>query len=318
MTAPFARPADVTVLVVAYSHQKHVGACLDSIREQALPPTRVIIADDCSPDGTAAAIAGYLAAHPGFAEIAEFIPNSENIGLNPTLNKHLARVDTTYFTYISADDVMLPERIRDHSRMMDEAPDAVLAYSDAVVIDEEGSVLHETSTVEFPWPDDEESLARPFAELLSRNWMPAASLFLRTAQLREAGGYRDDLFYEDFELLVRLSRDFPFVWTTRALVGVRRLSTSLGSTGFAGTSPRFILALDAALQHYEGADPDLAAVAAAKRWELAKRGYRSAMGRRLSLDLLWRSRRGASSRPAVLRHLIGWLTTTLLARREER
>lgn len=311
MTTPCARPADVTVLVVAYSHQEHVGDCLDSIREQTLLPARVIIADDHSPDGTAAAITGYLAAHPAFAEIAEFVPNSENIGLNPTLNRHLGRVDTTYFTYISADDVMLPDRLREHSRMMDEAPDAILAYSDAVVIDEDGDVIHETSTVEFPWPDDPESRSRPFAELLSRNWMPAASLFLRTAQLREAGGYRDDLFYEDFELLVRLSKGFPFAWTPEALVGVRRLETSLGSTGFAGTSPRFIFALHAALQHYQGTEPDLASVAAAKRWELAKRGSRSSMGRRQSLGLLWSSRRGASSRLAVMRHLLGWFVITL-------
>lgn len=315
MTSRAAARADVTVLVVAYAHQEHVGACLDSIREQTLLPARVIIADDRSPDDTAAAVTEYLAAHPDFAEYAEFVPNRENIGLNPTLNKHLERADTTYFTYISADDVMLPERIHEHTRMMDEAPEAILAYSDALVIDERGCVIHESSSEEFPWPDDEETRSRPFAELLSRNWIPAASILLRTAQLREAGGYRQDLFFEDFELLVRLSRDSPFVWTSRALVGVRRLSSSLGSTGFVGTSPRFLLALHTALLHYEGAAPHLESVAAARRWELAKRASRSSMGRRRALGLLWSSRHGASSSFAVLRHLLGWLNNSVRPRR---
>lgn len=303
--------ADVTVLVVAYAHEEHVGACLDSIREQTLPPSRVIIADDCSPDRTNAAISSYLNEHPDFALIAEFAPNSQNIGLNSTLNKHLNRVNTTYFTYIAADDVMLPHRIEVHSRMLDEAPDAVLAYSDAIVIDETGQVIHDSSSVEFPWPDDPEDRSRPFAELLNRNWIPAASLFLRTAELRESGGYREDLFYEDFELLVRLSRDHPFVWTSDALVGVRRLSTSLGTTGFVGTSPRFIYAMHAALLHYRKSEPRLADVAAGRCWELAKRGYRSDMKRRQALQLLWASRRGASSSLAVLRHLLGWLASTV-------
>lgn len=302
---------DVTVLVVAYAHERYVDACLDSIRNQTILPSRVIIADDCSPDTTAATISAYLDKHPEFSQIAEFAPNSQNIGLNPTLNKNLNKVTTTYFTYIAADDVMLPNRIEEHVKMMDASPEAVLAYSDAIVIDEHGKVINETSSIEFPWPDDAESRTRPFAELLTRNWMPAASLFLRTAQLREAGGYREDLFYEDFELLVRLSRDFPFVWTSDALVGVRRLSTSLGTTGFVGTSPRFIYALHAALLHYETADPRLANMAAMRRWELAKRSYRSDMSRQQALQMLWTSRKGASNSLAFFRHLLGWLASTV-------
>ena len=157
--------------------------------------------------------------------------------------------------------------------------------------------------------------SHPFAELLSRNWMPAASLFLRTETLRSAGGYRQDLFYEDFELLVRLSRDHRFAWTDDALVGVRRLSTSLGATGFGGTSPRLIGALDAALAHYEGAERELERTAAAKRWELAKRAYRSDMGRRQSFRMLWASRHGASSPLAVAKHLLGWALRSASPRR---
>lgn len=307
--------ADVTVLVVAYAHQDHVQACLESIRQQTVLPSRVIIADDCSPDGTAAAIRDYLAAHEDLDIIAEFVPNESNLGLNPTLNKHLMRVDSTYFTYISADDVMLPERIARHLELMEDIPDAALAYSDAIVIDENGEILHETSKIEFPWPDDPEVRSRPFAELLVRNWMPAASLFLRTAPLQAAGGYREDLFYEDFELLVRLSKGSRFAWTDDALVGVRRLSTSLGSTGFVGTSPRFITALDAALSHYAGAADDLERAAASKRWELAKRAYRSDMNRGESLRMLWASRSGASGPLAVARHLVGWALAPASRRR---
>lgn len=307
--------ADVTVLVVAYAHQDFVAACLESIRQQTVAPARVVIADDCSPDGTVDAARSWLSAHPDLAARTELRPNPENLGLNPTLNKHLAEVTTTYFTYISADDVMLPDRIARHLELMEESPDAALAYSDAIVVDEHGDTLFDTSKTEFPWPEDSEVRSHPFAELLSRNWMPAASLFLRTETLRSAGGYRQDLFYEDFELLVRLSRDHRFAWTDDALVGVRRLSTSLGATGFVGTSPRFIIALDAALAHYEGAERELERTAAAKRWELAKRAYRSDMGRRQSFRMLWASRHGASSPLAVAKHLLGWALRSASPRR---
>lgn len=295
--------ADVTVLVVAYRHAEYVVECLESIRQQTAVPGRVIIADDNSPDDTSAVITAYLDAHPGFGE---FRRNDENIGLNRTLNKNLATVTSRYFTYISADDVMRPQRIERHLALMEKAPDAALAYSDAVVIDGESAVLHETSQTEFPWPAGPEDRERPFAALLHTNWMPAASLFLRTEVLQGAGGYRADLFYEDFELLVRLSKHHRFVWTDEALVGVRRLETSLGATGFASTNPSFLVALDAALRHYADAEEPLRGQAASTRWELAKRAYRSTMRPRESLSLLWNARKGASRRAAVLRHLVAW------------
>ncbi|EWS81551.1 family 2 glycosyl transferase [Brachybacterium phenoliresistens] len=283
--------ADVTVLVVAFRHEKYVEACLESIRTQTVSPAAVIIADDCSPDGTAQVVEDYLARHPGFAT---FLPNAENRGLNPTLNEHLDGVTTEYFTYISADDTMLPQRIARHVELLERQPDAVLGYSDAHVIDAAGALLHDSSRQEFPWPEDAKTRAHPFAELMYRNWMPAASLFFRTRRLQDAGGYRGDLFYEDLELLVRLSKHSPFAWTDEPLVCVRRLETSLGATGFVSENPRFIEALDATLRHYEDAPADLARDALSKRWELAKRSVRSTMAPRRSLQLL-RDARGGSS-----------------------
>ncbi|MGO1850290.1 glycosyltransferase family 2 protein [Microbacterium sp.] len=298
--------ADVTVLVVAYRHTEHVVECLQSIEAQTCRPSRVIIADDCSPDETAAVITHFLDEHPGLAEYTEFHPNSSNIGLNRTLNKYLATVTTTYFTYISADDVMLPRRIERHLELLDAAPEAVLAYSDAIVLDRNSAVLEHSSQPEFPWPDSPHLRSQPFAELLHRNWMPAASLFLRTKVLQEEDGYREDLFYEDFELLVRLSKHHPFVWTDETLVGVRRLETSLGATGFSSTNPAFLIALDSALRHYDDAEPSLREKAAGTRWELAKRASRTSLAPRRSFALLWRARSGASSTPAFLRHLVAW------------
>lgn len=310
--APLAESAaDVTVVVVAFQHAEHVAECLESIEAQTRRPARVIIADDCSPDETSSVIRRHLEQRPKFAEYTEFHPNPSNIGLNRPLNKHLATVTTEFFTYISADDLMLSRRIEHHLDLLEASPAAALAYSDAVVIDRSSAVLAESSQPEFPWPESPRLRTEPFAELLHRNWMPAASLFLRTRILQEAGGYREDLFYEDFELLVCLSQHRAFVWTEEALVGVRRLETSLGATGFSSTNPAFLIALDAALRHYEDAEGPVRHHAASRRWELAKRASRSAMKRRQSIALLWHARRGASSTPAFLRHLGAWMLGTL-------
>lgn len=302
-----------TVIVVAYAHERFVEECLQSIEAQTLRPARVLIADDCSPDGTQDAIRRFCAARPGFAEL-HF--HTRNIGLTATLNEMLALVDTPFVTYISADDVMMPDRIRVHRDVMDRNAEAALAYSDAIVIDESSQRTGMLSSDEFPWPDDDAELSRPFSSLLRTNWMPAASLYLRTEQLKRAGGYCEDIFFEDFELLVRLARDHPFAWTREPLVAVRRVSTSLGAVGFEHSSPRFIRSMDTALRHYEGAPEAEESVARSRRWELAKRAIGSDMPRREAARMLWDARRGASSPLAWCRHALRLLISAGRSRRD--
>lgn len=290
-----------TVAVVAYNHSEFIVECLESIRTQSRCATRVLIADDNSPDNTQDVIKEYCNRYPDFAE---FYPNTVNIGLNRTLNRLLELTTTEFFTYISADDFMLPQRLEIQEELLRKYPDTALCYSDAIVVDAASQESTDPSSVEFPWPDDEEILAKPFRQLLTKNWIPAASIFLRTNLLKESGGYHQDIFFEDHEILVRLSKHYNFCFTRNPLVAVRRLSTSLGATGIAHKSPRFIEAQNEIYSHYASADRELSLKSYSLRWELAKRSISTEMSRRESLRLLWSSRNGAEKKLAFPYQLI--------------
>ncbi|MGW9721497.1 glycosyltransferase involved in cell wall biosynthesis [Micrococcus yunnanensis] len=292
-----------TVLVVAYNHAPYVIETLESIRQQTVSPVRVLIADDASPgDDTAEVIRHWLADAPSSFE---FHPNPTNMGLNPTLNRLLAKVDTEFVTYIAGDDTMREDRIAIHEDLLRAAPaDVVLAYSDAVVIDENSSVLHPSSRVEFPWPDEPRRSEDTLACLIESNWIPAASFFMRTAVLREKGGYAEDLFYEDFELLTRLAARYRFTYTEEPLVAVRRLATSLGTVGFAHDSPRFVRSMFAALRNAEhGTSEEARELAQSHRWELTKRAARIGMPLREVLAMFQDSWRGAATPAHAAAHL---------------
>ena len=292
-----------TVLVVAYNHAPYVIETLESIRRQTVPPVRVLIADDASPrDDTAEVIRQWLADAPSSFE---FHPNSTNMGLNPTLNRLLDKVDTEFVTYIAGDDTMRKDRIAVHEKLLRTAPDdVVLAYSDAVVIDENSSVLHPSSRVEFPWPDEPQRSEDTLACLVDSNWIPAASFFMRTGALRREGGYAEDLFYEDFELLTRLAARYRFTYTEEPLVAVRRLATSLGAVGFAHDSPRFVRSMFAALRNAEhGTSEEARELARSHRWELTKRAARIGMPFREVLAMFQDSWRGAATPAHAAAHL---------------
>ncbi len=292
-----------TVLVVAYNHAPYVIETLESIRRQTVPPVRVLIADDASPgDDTAEVIRRWLADAPSSFE---FHPNAINMGLNPTLNRLLSKVDTEFVTYIAGDDTMREDRIAVHEKLLRAAPDdVVLAYSDAAVIDENSSVLHPSSRVEFPWPDEPRRSEDTLACLIESNWIPAASFFMRTAVLREKGGYAEDLFYEDFELLTRLAARYRFTYTEEPLVAVRRLATSLGAVGFAHDSPRFVRSMFAALRNAEhGTSEEARELAQSHQWELTKRAARIGMPLREVLAMFQGSWRGAATPAHAAAHL---------------
>lgn len=298
------RRPGTTVLVVAYNHAPYVIETLESIAAQTVPPTRVLIADDASPgDDTRAVIEKWVASAP---PTFEFQPNRENVGLNRTLNRLLAQVDTEFVTYIAGDDTMEPHRIEAQAALLSSSSeDVVLAYSDARVIGPSSELLHCSSRTEFPWPEEPARSADTLACLVKGNWIPAASLFLRSDVLQREGGYAEDLFYEDFELLTRLAARHRFVYTEDSLVSVRRLDTSLGAVGFAHNSPRFIRSMIRALKNAEEG-PSLTARQHSRRarWELSKRARRVGMPVSEVRSELWSSARGARTPVHAMAHLV--------------
>lgn len=223
------RPA-VTVIVVAYKHAEFVTDALDSIAAQTLPPTRIVVVDDNSPDGTADVAARWLESHVGTAELWR---NTANKGLTRNLNEALAAVSTPLYTYMSADDRMHPDRLeRQVQAWVDDGERASAVYSNAIRIDGSGQPLSPDYKA-MHWPDDLSTLqGHIHSLLLQSNWIPAASVLLHTEAVKAVGGYTEKWFYEDHDLWLRLAACGTFLLVDEPLVDFRELDTSLGHTKF--------------------------------------------------------------------------------------
>ncbi|MFL6150820.1 MAG: glycosyltransferase [Ornithinibacter sp.] len=227
-------PGGVTVIVVTYRHERFVDHVLASLEAQTTPPERVILCDDASPDDSATRLRDWAAA----SRLDTVLLLAErNRGLTATLNAALAHVDTPYYSYISGDDLMRPDRFQRQLTLLDRHHDLAFVYSDAEVVDEEGAVVGTSFIRRF-----EPLGARDtFEELLRGNWIPAPSVLARTSAVREVGGYDETLFLEDHDLWLRLSARFPFTHVDDALVSWREVSTSLGARMFRDEDPEWAL-----------------------------------------------------------------------------
>src|SRR5262249_57206037 len=70
----------VSVLVLAYNHERFVGQTLESVLSQQVGfDWEVVIGEDCSTDGTAAVVRRYANRHP---ERIRVLPRERNLGMH--------------------------------------------------------------------------------------------------------------------------------------------------------------------------------------------------------------------------------------------
>ena len=98
---------------------------------------------------------------------------------------------------------------------------------------------------------------------------PAPLAASRTAASRDAGGYDAELFYEDFDLLLRLARDHSIDAIEAPLVRFREVGASLGHTEFSFSNLRFLRAMVRIYQKNIGvnAGSDAVAVPKLRYWD---------------------------------------------------
>ena len=113
----------VSVIVPAYNHQAFVEQAIQSVLDQKYQRVELIVVDDASSDETPNLVRS-LAEHHGFT----FLQNTENLGLNATLERGLRICRGKYVSFLASDDLMLPTKIeRQVSYLEATGKDAVYA-----------------------------------------------------------------------------------------------------------------------------------------------------------------------------------------------
>jgi glycosyltransferase involved in cell wall biosynthesis len=145
-----------------YNGERFLAACLDSILGQTWGDFEVIACDNASTDGTAAMLAEY-AARDGRIRIHRAEVN-RGAAANFNWTFELARGEL--FKWCAADDVLRSTFLAECIAALDSQPDAVLAWSGALDIDDDGRVLREIYDNRDPMRFDAATPAARFHELV--------------------------------------------------------------------------------------------------------------------------------------------------------
>jgi glycosyltransferase involved in cell wall biosynthesis len=219
----------VTVVCLCYNHARFVAEALDSVKHQTYPSIDLIIVDDASTDLSQDAIVQWMNSNHG----ATFLPLPVNLGNCRAFNAGLRKAQGAYVIDLAADDVLLPQRIARGVELLESLPDTGIQFSDAELIDEQGTRLGYHSD-RFPHASIPHGWV--FRDVVSRYFINSPTMMIRRSLLDELGGYDEALAYEDFDLWVRASRIAPFAYLPEVLVKRRVLRNSLGKRQFSFNS----------------------------------------------------------------------------------
>ncbi len=211
----------VTVICTSYNQQTFVAEALQSVIAQSYPNIDLIVIDNGSTDQTATRIDEVIQPYPAI----RFIRNALNLGLNRAFNQGLALAKGQYIIDLSADDVLLPDRITRQVVFFEQLPDEYgVVFSNATYIDARGNV----TGVHYPI-DSATGLARTvvptgyvFKQILTGYFICTPTMMMRRRVLHRLNGYDEALSYEDFDFWVRSSRFCRYAYQDAILTEKRR------------------------------------------------------------------------------------------------
>ncbi|MEN6625975.1 MAG: glycosyltransferase [Candidatus Sumerlaeia bacterium] len=112
----------VSVVIPAYNSEAMVGRAVKSVLSQDYSPLEVIVVDDGSSDGTAAAA-------EALGDSRVRVIRQTNAGPAAARNRGIRESNGEFIAFIDADDEWLPEHLRKSIEMFASSPDAGLVYS---------------------------------------------------------------------------------------------------------------------------------------------------------------------------------------------
>jgi glycosyltransferase involved in cell wall biosynthesis len=119
----------VSLVTTSYNQRRYLEETLRSVLDQDYPRLEYLVVDGGSTDGSVEIIRGH-------ADRIAWWTSEPDRGQAHALNKGFARAHGDYLGWLCSDDTLLPGAISRLAAELDRRPDALIAYGDALYVDE--------------------------------------------------------------------------------------------------------------------------------------------------------------------------------------
>jgi glycosyltransferase involved in cell wall biosynthesis len=210
----------VTILLPVYNGERFITSAIRSVLDQTFADFELLIVDDCSTDATSTCLKRL--SDPRIVVVA----NSENLGIQRSLNVGLRRARGRYIARIDDDDIWIDnDKLAKQIAFLEMNPQCGLIGAGAVVINESGKELFR-----FLNPCDDRAIRKM---LLGRNCFVHSSVVFPKDEALKRGGYPESparRHVEDYDLWLAIGCDRALANLPEHSVQYRLRASSISST----------------------------------------------------------------------------------------
>jgi len=184
----------VSVLVMAYNHARFVAQALDSVlRQRTVFPVEIIVSEDCSTDGTLEIVQEYARQHPH----VRLMLSPANLNTNRVMSRAIEAATGRYVALLDGDDYWTADdKLQAQIDVLESAPDMSVCFHDAIIVDDEGSVLKERYLPP--------AMARltGLDDIVIGNYVPSCSIVFRRDTIATLPQWFERASFGDWPLLI--------------------------------------------------------------------------------------------------------------------
>lgn len=199
----------VSVIIPNYNKEKYIRECIDSVLNQSYPNIEIVIVDDFSTDSSRKIIKEY---ESHFSQIKAILLK-QNGGVSHARNIGIGNASGYYVTMLDSDDFYYnTKKIENEVDILEQHNGEGLAYSYRQVVDENSNLVYAqrrylkrytSGNLFYQFMTEKDAFA-----FVQRDYI------LPKAFIVEIGGYNQkESYYEDFDILLRLTSKYPMYYT---------------------------------------------------------------------------------------------------------
>ena len=188
----------VSVVIPCYNHEQFIKDSIQSVINQTYENIELIVIDDGSQDNSIMKIQEMIDSCEQRFKRFEF-RSRPNIGLSSTLNEGLEWCHGKYFSPMASDDQMFNYKTTIQVEFLENNKDYAAVFGGVQLIDENNNKLEKLVNT-----------ARGYSFediIMHEHCLFAPSQMIRKENIQKVGGYKPNIFIEDWYMLLLLSKE---------------------------------------------------------------------------------------------------------------
>jgi glycosyltransferase involved in cell wall biosynthesis len=192
----------ISVTITSYNQKYFLNETIKSVLNQTLKPYEIIIADDCSTDGSIELIKSYA---EEYSDIIIPIYHKKNLGIAKNRNSAFKKASGKLISWINGDDLFLPKKLEFELKTFLKNNKTKWVYSQVFYIDSMGN------KIDLRYKNDFIYQKYNFKDIILNMGKEPAYQLIDYSILDEVGFFDENIeVFEDWDFVIRLAKNNGF------------------------------------------------------------------------------------------------------------